>query len=402
MLDEFIKLSIGTLRKRKLRSWLTMLGIFIGIAAIVAIISLGQGLKISVEEEFAKLGTDKLLIQPRGGFGPPGSDLSTTFLTEDDREVIESVLGVDQAAGILSGSVKIKANNQVRYTYLAGISTDQTFDLIKEFMYFEIDEGRELKSGDKKKAVLGSRIAKGDLFKPNLKIRDRIELNGESFKVVGIYEAIGSSEDDSSIFISEDGYRELFDEKEKWDIIIAKASQDPDVVSARIEKKLRKHRNVEEGKEDFAVSTTAEFLDAVTNVLGILNVFLVGIAGISLIVGGIGIMNTMYTSVLERTQEIGVMKAIGAKNRDVLAIFLIESGVLGFLGGLIGVIIGVTVAKLAELIIAQTGNSIIKAALPWWLIIGALLFSFLVGAISGVAPAYRASKLKPTEALRYE
>ena len=113
-------------------------------------------------------------------------------------------------------------------------------------------------------------------------------------------------------------------------------------------------------------------------------------------------MNTMYTSVLERTQEVGVMKAIGAKNRDVWAIFLIESGILGFLGGLIGVIIGVVVAKLAEFIIAQTGNSIIKAAMPWWLIVGALLFSFLVGAVSGVAPAYKASKLKPTEALRYE
>ena len=402
MIDEFIKLSIGTLRKRKLRSWLTMLGIFIGIAAIVSLISLGQGLKISVEEEFAKLGTGKLLIQAKGGFGPPGSDLSTNYLADDDLRVIESVLGVDEAAGLLSGSVKVEANDKVRYTYLAGMPTDKSLSLIKEFMYFKVEEGRELKDGDKHKVVLGNRIAKGDLFKPNLKIRDRIELNGESFKVVGIYEAIGSSQDDSSIFISEDAYRELLDEDDKWDIIIAKASQDPDVVADRIEKKLRKHRNVEEGKEDFEVSTTAEFLDAVTNVLGILNVFLVGIAGISLIVGGIGIMNTMYTSVLERTQEVGVMKAIGAKNRDVWAIFLIESGILGFLGGLIGVIIGVVVAKLAEFIIAQTGNSIIKAAMPWWLIVGALLFSFLVGAVSGVAPAYRASKLKPTEALRYE
>ncbi len=402
MIDEFIKLSIGTLRKRKLRSWLTMLGIFIGIAAIVSLISLGQGLKISVEEEFAKLGTDKLLIQPKNSFAPTGADFSTTGLTEEDRKVIESVLGVDKAAGTLSGNVKIEANNQIRYTYVLGIPTDQNLELVKEFMYFDIEEGRDLKSGDKKKIVVGNRIAKGNLFKSNLKIRDRVELNGETFKIVGIYKAIGSSEDDSAVFISEDGYRDLFDEKNRWDMIIAKATQDPDIVAERIEKKLRKHRDLEEGKEDFEVSTTEEFLEAITNILGILNVFLVGIAGISLIVGGIGIMNTMYTSVLERTQEIGVMKAIGAKNKDILMIFLIESGLLGFAGGAIGVIIGISIAKLTEFIIAQTDNSIIKAALPWWLIVGALLFSFLVGAISGVAPAYRASKLKPTEALRYE
>jgi len=402
VIDEFIKLSIGTLRKRKLRSWLTMLGIFIGIAAIVSLISLGQGLKISVEEEFAKLGTDKLLIQPKNSFAPTGADFSTTGLTEEDRKVIESVLGVDKAAGTLSGNVKIEANNQIRYTYVLGIPTDQNLELVKEFMYFDIEEGRDLKSGDKKKIVVGNRIAKGNLFKSNLKIRDRVELNGETFKIVGIYKAIGSSEDDSAVFISEDGYRDLFDEKNRWDMIIAKATQDPDIVAERIEKKLRKHRDLEEGKEDFEVSTTEEFLEAITNILGILNVFLVGIAGISLIVGGIGIMNTMYTSVLERTQEIGVMKAIGAKNKDILMIFLIESGLLGFAGGAIGVIIGISIAKLTEFIIAQTDNSIIKAALPWWLIVGALLFSFLVGAISGVAPAYRASKLKPTEALRYE
>ncbi|MCK4589887.1 MAG: ABC transporter permease, partial [Nanoarchaeota archaeon] len=123
---------------------------------------------------------------------------------------------------------------------------------------------------------------------------------------------------------------------------------------------------------------------------------------ISLLVGGVGIMNTMYTSVLERTNEIGVMKAIGAQNKDILAIFLFESGFLGLMGGIIGVLIGVGIGKLVEFGAAMQGLDILKASFPWYLIVGALLFSFLVGAISGVAPARQASKMKPVEALRYE
>jgi putative ABC transport system permease protein len=402
MIEEFFKLGFETLKKRKLRSWLTMLGIFVGIAAIVSLISLGQGLKNSIEAEFSKLGTDRILIQASGSFAPPNADISTAKLTKKDLETIRSTLGIKEAGGILSRGAKVEFNSQLRYQLIAGIPTDETFKLVKEFAYFKIEEGRDLKNGDMKKVVLGNRIAKGDMFKPNLKLRDRITINDIDFKVIGIYQPIGTSDDDSSIFISEDAFRELYNLTDEWSIIVAKTDGDPQAVAERIEKRLRKSRGVEEGKEDFAVTTAEEFISTFNIVLNILNVFLIGIASISLIVGGIGIMNTMYTSVLERTKEIGVMKAIGARNSDIGIIFMIESGLLGLAGGAIGVAIGIAIAKTVEYIIAETGNSLIKAIMPSWLVIGALMFSFLIGSISGTLPAYRASKMEPTEALRYE
>ncbi len=399
--EEVLKLGINNLSKRKLRSWLTMLGIFIGIAAIVSILSVGQGLKSSVEEQFEILGTDKIIIQPSGTFGAPGADISTAELTKDDLNEVRSTLGVNDAAGMIVKSIKVEYNDQVRY-HLASSIPDEGYELYKEFAYFEIEQGRDIKKGDKRKVVLGSRFAYNNLFKPNIKIRDKIKINDEDFKVVGIYESIGSSEDDSSVFFSEEIMRELFDVGEKYDMIVAQSVQDPHIVSERIEKNLRNFRNVEEGKEDFSVSTAEDFLSTITDVLDILNVFLLGIASISLIVGGIGIMNTMYTSVLERTSEIGVMKAIGARNIDIGMLFLVESGLLGLAGGAIGVLLGMGIGELVEYAIALTGNSVIKASFPPLLIVGALGFSSIVGAISGVMPAYRASKLKPTEALRYE
>ncbi len=137
-------------------------------------------------------------------------------------------------------------------------------------------------------------------------------------------------------------------------------------------------------------------------ILNIIQIFLIGIAAISLVVGGIGIMNTMYTSVLERTKEIGIMKSIGAKNSDILIIFLIESGILGLIGGLIGIILGMSFSKLIELGAKLAGYGMIQVSFPLLLILGTLLFSFLIGTISGVLPARQASKLKPVDALRYE
>ncbi len=187
-------------------------------------------------------------------------------------------------------------------------------------------------------------------------------------------------------------------------MIIAKVSSGTDIeeVAKDVKKELRKDRNLEEGKEDFIVKSPTQLLESFNTILIVLQVMLIGIASISLLVGGIGIMNTMYTSVLERTQEIGIMKSIGAKNSDILTIFLFESGILGFLGGLIGVIIGIILSKTVEIIASSLGFALLKPYISIWLVIGALTFSFLIGIFSGVFPAMQASKLNPVEALRYE
>jgi putative ABC transport system permease protein len=178
----------------------------------------------------------------------------------------------------------------------------------------------------------------------------------------------------------------------------------PGDVAENIKEKLRKHRNVKEGEEDFTVQTSQELLDSVGVILDAVQWFLIGIAAISLLVGGIGIMNTMYTSVLERTREIGVMKAIGARNGDITILFLIEAGVLGMAGGLIGCLLGVTLSKTVEILSAGAlaNSTLVKAYVSAELIAGALLLSFIVGCVSGVLPARQAANLKPVDALRYE
>ena len=163
------------------------------------------------------------------------------------------------------------------------------------------------------------------------------------------------------------------------------------------------YRDVDEKTIDFSILTPEELLRSFGTILNIITAFLLGVAGISLLVGAIGIANTMYTSVLERTKEIGVMKAIGAKNSDILYIFMIESGILGVIGGAMGILVGIGVGKIIDYIaVNQLQTNLLKVATPWYLIVGCLLFAFIIGSLSGLMPAKQASKLKPADTLRYE
>ena len=232
-------------------------------------------------------------------------------------------------------------------------------------------------------------------------LMDKIE--GVDFKVVGILKKSGNPQQDGTLVIPEAAMREILGIEETYDIIPAKisAGEDIAVVTERIKKDLRSHRNVEEGKEDFTVQTPENILATLNTILFIIQGVLVGIAAISLLVGGIGIMNTMYTAVLERTKEIGVMKAIGARNWEIMSIFVIESGMLGLVGGIIGVSMGFGISKSVELIAFQIyGSYLIKADFNLGLLIGMLMFGFIIGSLSGAFPAKQAAALKPVDALR--
>ena len=174
-------------------------------------------------------------------------------------------------------------------------------------------------------------------------------------------------------------------------------------IAEKIKVELRRFRDVKKDEEDFDIQTPEQLLGSFGDVLNIVQSVLIGIAAISLLVGGIGIANTMYTAVIERTKEIDIMKSVGAQNKDILLIFVIESGMLGLAGGAIGIAVGIGLSKLVEyLAFVYLGTSLIKAFFPWYLILGSLLFSFLVGTISGLLPARQAASLKPVDALRYE
>ncbi len=405
-MEDYFFLAIKNLRRRKLRSWLTILGIFIGIAAVVSLISLGQGLQDYIDEQFEMLGKDKIIIQPKGTFGAPGSGTSIAArLTEDDLKTIKGVRGVEKVSSMILKIGKIEFKNEVKFQFISGMPQDEEKELIQDTQSIKVEKGRDLKKRDNNGVIVGSYYPEKKVFSEKVDLRDKITIEGKEFRVIGILESIGNPGDDSSLIITLDAIKELYDTKGEVSMIIAKSSPGQDVpsVSERIEKELRRNRNEQQGQETFQVQTSEQLLETFSNIFAVVQAVFVGIAAISLVVGGIGIMNTMYTSVLERTKEIGTMKAVGAKNSDVLLIFLFESGMLGLVGGLIGLILGIGIAKLVEIIAAQQlGTTFLQASFPLILVLGSLLFSFIVGSLSGALPAIQASRLKPADALRYE
>jgi len=270
----------------------------------------------------------------------------------------------------------------------------------------DVVHGRSLEPGDWWKVMTSEEYSRNPKFNGRaLKVGDKLLVNGRAVELVGIFKKTGNPMVDAAFVMNEEPVRELLGLPDKVDLIVARVSPGASVsiVAENIEKDLRAYRHVKEGKEDFEVQTSEELLDTISTILSIVTAVLAGIAAISLLVGGVGIMNTMYTAVIERTKEIGIMKAIGARNNDILTIFLIESGLLGTVGGAIGVILGLGIAKLVESVGAvMIGSPYLRAWWSWELVIGALAFSFLAGAVSGAAPAYRASKQQPVASLRYE
>lgn len=404
MIKDFFRLGLSNIRKRRLRSWLTMIGIFVGIASVVALISLGQGLQKYIDEEFEKLGRDKIMVQPKGALGGPGTE-SVTFTDRDIKEV-RKVPGVSDALGLSMKSVKLEFNDVVRYFYAMGVPTDEGRGLYEElFESYEIEKGRDIKEGDKYKVVLGHYYLDRNLFEENVKLGDKILINGRKFDVVGFWEVVGNPTDDQNVYLSQETIEDMFNISGEYSYMAAKIAPgiEPIDGAEKIEKALRKSRDLKEGQEDFTVQTTEELMDTFNSLLNTVQIVLIGIAAISLLVGGIGIMNTMYTAVLERTKEIGIMKALGARNSSIMLLFLIESGILGLIGGAIGVILGVLFSETVEIVATNVLQSaLLQAYFPWYLIVGSLAFSFIVGSISGLLPAYNASKQQPVDSLRYE
>ncbi len=406
MISDYFRMAIRNLKQRKMRSALTLLGIVLSIMTIFVLLSLSLGLNDFVNEQFEMLGTDKFFIQPKGQAGAPGTG-GAVELTLDDVDVIEKVRGVEIATYFSIGNAKIEFEEEARYYFVIGMPTkeDTAMDLIFEASDLEIEEGRFMKDSESGKMVVGYNYRHKNLFEEPVKTGDTIKLNGKEFEVVGVLEAVGNPGDDQQVYISFDDFQELFDSGDRVDVIYAqiKLGEDMDDVSERAERKLMKARDIDEDNLDFTLSTPEELLATFNNILNILTAFLVGIGLISILVGGIGIANTMYTSVLERQKEIGTMKAIGAKNSDILIIFVIEAGVLGLIGGFVGIGIGALIAKSIEYVVqVYIGSDMLRASMSLIIILGCMSFSFFVGLISGVLPSYQASKAKPVDALRYE
>ncbi|MFH1771022.1 MAG: ABC transporter permease [archaeon] len=405
MLKDYFKIAVNSILHRKLRSWLTMIGIFIGIAAVVALISLGQGMQNAVNAQFGKVGANRIMVSPGGAIaGPLSDDLGSGQLYNDDVDAIKRVKGVEFATGTVTKIAEVKFGDETQYISVMGFDTDtETARFMGQLGFFDIEFGREIKSGATTETVAGYKVAK-DLFDKKLVVGNNIYIEGTKFSIVGVQKNAGTGIHDALFRIPKDTAEELFAKENPSTIFVkVRDGYDPPSVADDISKTLRKEHDVEEGKEDFAVQLASDVIASFNSILIAIQVVIIGIAAISIVVGAVGITNTMYTSVLERTQEIGIMKAIGARNSSILKIFLIESGLLGLIGGAIGILIGTGLAKVVEIIAAQAlGSDLLKAYFPWYLILGALLFSFIMGAVAGTTPARQASKMNPTDALRYE
>ncbi len=403
-MKSYLFLAFNNLKRRKLRAWLTILGIFIGIAAVVSLISLGQGLQGYLTETFEMMGANKLIVMP--GRGMAFGMASTDKLTSKDLDTMKKTKGVEIVAEMVYSSSLIKFKDESKPTFVIGMPTDETANIFKEMQGFEPEQGRDLKEGDKDEIVVGFLVAKdGGFFDEGVDLRDKLIVQGKEFRVIGVMSQIGNPADDSQVYIPLETAKEIFDKEDEIDMVYVQLKDgfEPDEVAENIKKELRKSRGEKKGEETFSVQTFEQILETFSNIFAVVQAVLIGIAAISLIVGGIGIMNTMYTSVLERTKEIGTMKAVGAKNSDILYIFLFESGLLGLVGGAIGILIGIGLAKGTEYVATTTlGTPFLQASFPLYLIVGALVFSFLIGAVSGILPAMQAAKLKPVDALRYE
>ena len=404
MIWDYFLLALSNLKHRGLRSWLTMLGIFIGIVAVVSLISMGQGLQTAITGQFSSLSADMLTIQNSGtGFGPPGST-AVRKLTSHDLELIESARGVAQAVSRLIRIVYFEYNDVRVYRYVVSMPMDQKqIDFIHNSFGFKAESGKLLKETDKGKVVLGNNFANELEIEKEIRNGVSVTIQGKKFEVVGVLKKSSTFQVNFAVMMLEDDLKELLKIGDEIDIIAAQVTDKNRIeeVGKEIERKLRRDRNEKIGEEDFSVQTPVKALGAVNLVLNIVNIIVIGIAAISLFVGGIGITNSMFTSVLERTKEIGIMKAVGARNKDILLIFLIESGLLGFVGGVVGALIGLGFAFTASFIANQAlGATLLEVSISYPLLFAAIAFSLVIGLISGIVPAIQASKLKPTEALR--
>lgn len=404
MIGDYFTLAFRNLKHRGIRSWLTLLGIFIGITAVIALISLGSGLKAAVNSQFGVSSTQVITVQAGGvsGFGPPGSG-AVNPLTKQDAEAIEKIGSVEVAIPRNIETGKMEYNDIVTFGYIGSVIEGRE-DKIYELLDVAAEEGKMLENGEYGKVMLGYNLGYEETnpYGKDLPPGKTVLINDEKFEVVGILEKKGSLILDNVVWMYDGDLEKLKGYGDDVSIIAVeiKSKDLIDKAAEDIEKLLRKRRDVKIGEEDFEVSTPEAALEDVNSILNAIQIFIVIIASISIVVGAIGIVNTMTTSVLERRKEIGTMKAVGARNSHIFYLFFVESGLLGFIGGLLGVGAGLLVgyAGVSGLNSFLGSNTGIALNIP--LIIGTLIGSFFIGSVAGITPALRAANQNPVEALR--
>lgn len=409
-------LALTALQHRHLRSWLAILGIVVGVAAIVSLISISFGMSDQINSRINTLGANVITISPGGnsalrggipglgGGGPPaateqrnflGNSGSTGVISFSEADALRTIPGISVLDARVSGRETVAYKDKNTSITIVGSEPDAFKDTVGVAVLY----GRPLTISDKYSVVLGFSVA-NRTFNDLDMLNKQIKIGDKTFRVVGILNSSGSSNfgsSDNTVFMPQKTAKDLLNKTTVSTIVaIVSADHDTTDVAAAVEAKLNElHHLSSTDKEDFSVTTAATTAAALASVTDTLALFLGGIASISLIVGGIGVANAMFMSVIEQTKYIGILKALGTKSSEVLQLFLFEAGVIGLVGGVLGIALSFLVS------FVLTSFSLPSRLSPD-LIIGALLFSVVVGVVSGLVPARNAASLQPIDALRYE
>ena len=399
----YAKISLKSLRARSVRSWITIIGIVVSIAVILTLLTLSAGLQTAVYDLFQKFGTNRIIVMSADdtGLGLAPSSITTTTVKE--------IAGLPQFSIVIPRLIlaaqQVEYHGKSRFITVAGLDSNQANDIYKQYNINDsLREGQFFSRGARGVAVIGGQVANAksgtgiDVVawtKPIL-LQNSILIGGEQFKVIGIFK--DDSEFGNDIIIPLDDARAL--SNKTIDVTSIDAIVKDNVPMADAQVRLERLLNQTLGKDNYVVITPDGILRQFTQVIGIVQAVLIAIASVSLLVGAVGILNTMFTSVLEREKEIGIMKSIGSTNSDIMTLFLMESGFIGLFGGVAGVILGIGISYLVGAIATSMGFPLLVINISMVYVIGCLLFSFGIGMASGVIPSYRAARKKIIDTLR--
>ena len=413
-LRKSFKHALNMVLHAQVRSWLTILGIVIGVAAVISIISMGEALEQDMSSQLGELGGDLLTLtagkSKASGFGPGRGGGGSGSASATEEEIVLDKTDVQVLKGISDIKLmdtQIKGSGDIYYVAEQGSVSITGVDPViwSQISTVDVKEGRMLNPSDANVIVVGGKIADG-FFTKNLGVNQLVTIEEKLFRIVGILD-----DSSTSIYMPLNNAYEVIEDKEKgvYDSIIiqVKDEEQLDQTIATIEEKLRIARHVNEKEQDFTISSNKEKQEQRAEMMSSMTTFLTAIAAVALLVGAVGIANTMFTSVLEKTKEIGIMKAIGARNNDILTIFLLNAALIGLIGGLLGIVFGYLLSGVLPALMGEAGGVMSRmgsagSVISLNSVFLALGMSVFIGIISGVIPAYKASKLKPVDALRYE
>ncbi len=394
---DFIRLTVGAVLAHRLRSALTMLGIAIGIAAVVLLTSIGEGVHKYVLAEFTQFGSNLIGVNPgrTTTHGIPGMLPTVRPLTIEDAEALRRVRYVIAIVPVIQGNAEVEARRKRRRTTINGVGPD-----FSKVFRFNVAAGRFLPPDDPRAArafaVLGTKLRE-ELFGTANPLGERIRVGGHTYRVIGVMEPKGNIlgwDVDDAVYIPTAKALELFNRDSLFEIDVLYA---PGAPAEEVVGGIRRVLRGRHGREDFTITTQQQMLEVLGSILNILTFAVAALGGISLFVGGVGILTIMIIAVNERVSEIGLLRALGAGRRQILVLFLGEATVLATLGGLIGLVLGIGGAEILRLAVPD-----LPVHTPWVYVALAACLAVLIGLAAGVFPARRAARLDPVEALRSE